>query len=52
MTLKQVVDNSQYITDEDIETFSDLSNISSILKRKETYKKAYSELRNKLFANL
>ena len=40
------------ITDEDIETFSDLSQISALIKRKDTYEKAYSELRNRLFANL
>lgn len=40
------------ITVEDIETFSDLSNVNKLIKRKETYEKSYGELRNKLFANL
>lgn len=40
------------ITDEDIQTFSDLSKLSSLLKRKDTYLKAYGELRNKMFLNL
>ena len=40
------------ITDEDIETLSDLSKLSSLLKRKDTYLKAYGELRNKMFLNL
>lgn len=40
------------ITDEDIQTLSDLSKLSSLLKRKDTYLKAYGELRNKMFLNL
>lgn len=40
------------ITDEDIQSFSDLSQLSLLLKRKDTYLKAYGELRNRLFCNL
>ena len=40
------------ITDEDIKSFSDLSQLSLLLKRKDTYLKAYGELRNRLFCNL
>ena len=40
------------ITDEDIQSFSDLSQLPLLLKRKDTYLKAYGELRNRLFFNL
>ena len=50
--LKEQIKKFADITDEDIETLSDLANVSKLMNRKKSYLKAYGETRTRLFANL